>query len=96
MPTPRDFAAWQQVQAWQQQTAAAEDESARKFANWALACGVLGLFVFGIVLGPLAFVLGLAAHSRLRPGQRGKGEATTAMVLGGLGFLGFFFLLAMF
>ncbi len=93
-PSPYDLAQWQQFQAWRQQQAAARTESARKLAGWAIACGDLGLLVFGIVLGPIAFALGLTAYNQLRPGQRGKNDAVGAMVLGVIDLLAFFVILA--
>lgn len=94
-PSPYDLAQWQQFQAWQQQQAAGQAESARKLAGWAIACGGLGLLLFGIVLGPIAFALGLTAYNRLLPGQRGKNDAIGAMVLGCVDVLAFFVIMAL-
>ncbi|OLL72853.1 hypothetical protein Ae168Ps1_1234c [Pseudonocardia sp. Ae168_Ps1] len=94
-PNPYELAQWQQYQAWQQHQAAARSESARKLAGWAIACGGLGLLVFGIVLGPIAFALGLTAYNQLLPGQRGKNDAVGAMVLGVIDIFAFFVIMAM-
>jgi hypothetical protein len=45
-----------------------------------LVCGIVGLFVLGIVLGPLAIILGWMAMGRKWRG--GSGMAVAAFVLG--------------
>lgn len=41
-------------------------------ATWSLVCGILGLFCFGIILGPVAIVLGRQAQREGRPGGIAK------------------------
>ncbi|MFP5020789.1 hypothetical protein [Pseudonocardia phyllosphaerae] len=86
--------AWQQFHAWQQHQAQVAAESSRRLANAALFCGFLGFFLFGIVLGPVAFALGLTASNRLAVGQPGKTEASVAMVFGVIDVVAFFVLAA--
>jgi hypothetical protein len=53
-------------------------------ANTALKYALVGLFCFGIVLGPLAIKNALDAKKliALRPGMTGDGKATAALVIG--------------
>ncbi|GAA4663522.1 DUF4190 domain-containing protein [Streptomyces chumphonensis] len=44
-----------------------------------LVCGIVGLLVYGIVLGPLAVILGLVAH-----GKQASGMAKAGIVLGAI------------
>lgn len=56
-----------------------------------LVLGILSLIVFGIILGPIAIVLGTKAKKRIAAsgGQvGGSGMATAGMVLGVLGIIG--------
>jgi len=45
---------------------------------WALICGILGLLCFGIILGPVAIILGRRAQQEGRPG----GVARAGEILG--------------
>ena len=45
---------------------------------WSLVCGILGLFCFGIILGPVAILLGRQAQREGRPG----GVAKAGEILG--------------
>jgi hypothetical protein len=48
-----------------------------------LVCGIVGLVVFGFILGVIAIVLGMLAKGEIdRTGQGGRGLATWAIVLG--------------
>ena len=47
-------------------------------AVWALVCGIIGLFCFGIILGPVAIVLGRQAQREGSPG----GMARAGEILG--------------
>jgi hypothetical protein len=47
-----------------------------------LVCGIVGLFVFAIVLGPLAIVFGAVGIARARAGAAGRTMATWAIGLG--------------
>jgi hypothetical protein len=61
---------------------------ARGLAISGLVSGVVGFFVCGVVLGPLATVLGVLARRRLRAaGEPGEGLATAAIVLGVIVFV---------
>lgn len=54
-------------------------------------CALVGFFIFGVALGPLAAVLGAVALSQIRKSdgnQGGKGFAIAAIVLGALAFFG--------
>ena len=48
----------------------------------ALACGVAGLFMFNLIFGTIAVVLGLLALRRGTPGRWGRPAAVTAVILG--------------
>jgi hypothetical protein len=51
----------------------------------ALVCGIVGILLFNIVLGPLALIFGLVALSQINKSQgrqKGKGMAVTGVVLG--------------
>lgn len=41
-------------------------------AVWSLVCGIVGLFCCGIILGPVAIVLGRQAQQEGRPGGMAK------------------------
>jgi Domain of unknown function (DUF4190) len=41
-------------------------------AVWALVAGIVGLFCFGIILGPVAIVIGRQAQREGRPGGMAK------------------------
>ena len=47
-----------------------------------LVCGIVGLFVFAVVLGVLAIVFGAIGRSRARAGAGGATMATWAIGLG--------------
>lgn len=49
----------------------------------AMVCGIVGLVVFGFILGIIAIVLGSMAKKEIqRTGQGGSGMATAGIVLG--------------
>ena len=49
----------------------------------AMICGIVGLVVFGFILGIVAIVLGSMAKNEIRrTGQGGSGMATAGIVLG--------------
>ncbi|MFE9253289.1 DUF4190 domain-containing protein [Streptomyces sp. NPDC007088] len=58
-----------------------------------LVCGIVGILVFNIVLGPLAIIFG-AVSRRAVPAKGGKGLSTAAIVLGVLDLLLFGAMLA--
>jgi ABC-type phosphate transport system permease subunit len=50
-----------------------------------LVCGILGLFVFGVILGAIAIGLGVSAQRSIRRDplmKKGNGMATAGVVLG--------------
>jgi hypothetical protein len=47
-----------------------------------LVCGIIGLLVFGIILGPLAVIFGGVGLSRANRGASGKGMAIAGLILG--------------
>ncbi|MEX0991585.1 MAG: DUF4190 domain-containing protein [Actinomycetota bacterium] len=66
-------------------------------ATASLACAIVGLLVFGIVLGPIAIILGIVAQSQIAASggqQGGKGTATAGVVIGLLDVLAFFVIYA--
>jgi len=74
-------------QQYQQQGAAVDTKNGK--AVGALVCGIVSLFVFGLILGIVAIVLGVQA--RKNPNRRGM--ATAGMVLGVIGIIGWAFIL---
>jgi hypothetical protein len=69
-----------------------------KEAGIALACAIVGLFVFGIILGPLAVQYGQKARSKIDadPTLRGSGKATAAVILGVIDIVGAIIAICMF
>jgi hypothetical protein len=47
-----------------------------------LVCGLVGLLIFNVILGPLALIFGGIGLSRANRGAPRKGMATAAIVLG--------------
>ena len=47
-----------------------------------LVCGIVGVLIFAIILGPLAIIFGGVGMSRANKGASGKGMAIAAVVLG--------------
>jgi hypothetical protein len=41
-------------------------------AVWSLVCGIVGLVCFGVILGPVAIILGRQAQREGRPGGMAK------------------------
>ena len=56
-----------------------------------LVLGIVSLFLFGIIAGPLAIIFGAL---RVKPGSAGRGMAIAGIVLGALGTIGAIVLLA--
>jgi len=69
-------------QQYQQQPAAADQKNGKALAS--LICGIVSLFVFGLILGIVAIVLGVQARSN--PNRRGM--ATAGIVFGVIGIIG--------
>ena len=60
-------------------------EAAKKKANQAFWYSIVGIFFFGIILGPAAFIKAGSANKTLTElGQPPDGKATTARVLGAI------------
>jgi hypothetical protein len=55
---------------------------AKKKASGALTQAIVGLFCFGIILGPIAIVSAGKAKKVLVPGDDGYGKATAAQIIG--------------
>lgn len=56
-------------------------------AIWALVLGIAGFLLCGVVLGPLAVVLGFLARQRIRTeATPGEGIAVAAIVVGAIAF----------
>ena len=47
-----------------------------------LVCGIVGIFLFNFILGPLAIIFGGIGWSRANRGSGHKGMSITAVVLG--------------
>ncbi|MEU0743014.1 DUF4190 domain-containing protein [Streptomyces sp. NPDC006134] len=58
-----------------------------------LVCGIIGLFLFNVILGPIAIVLG-AVGLRQAPAKGGAGMAKAGIVLGIVDLVLFFVLMA--
>jgi hypothetical protein len=63
-------------------------EDARKKASNALIYGIVGLFVFGIIMGIIAITQGSAAKKSLMQFNEPYGNATGAMILGVVDIIG--------
>lgn len=59
-------------------------------ATASLVCGVVGLIVFGIILGPIAICLGVSAKTKIHenPGMQGEGSANAGIVMGIIDVIG--------
>lgn len=61
-------------------------------ATGALVCGIIGLLLCGIVLGPVAIYLGTQAKKEIRSSNgrlKGDGMATAGIVMGIIAVIGF-------
>ncbi len=56
-----------------------------------LVLGIVSLFLFGIIAGPLAIIFGAL---RVKPGSAGRGMAIAGIILGALGIIGYIVLLS--
>lgn len=57
-------------------------QEARKTASGALIRAIIGIFCFGIILGPIAIYHARIAKKVLAPGDRGYGDAIAAEIVG--------------
>jgi hypothetical protein len=87
-PQPPPGQQWQPAPQWQQQGygyGVAPESKTLGTAIAALVCGIVGLLVFNIILGPLAFVFGLQARRKIRESNgylKGDGMALTGIIMG--------------
>ena len=61
-------------------------------ATGALVCGIVGLLLCGVVLGPVAIYLGTQAKKEIRSSDgrlKGEGLATAGIVMGVIALIGF-------
>ena len=61
-------------------------------ATAALVCGIVGLLLCGVVLGPVAIYLGTQAKKEIRRSDgrlKGEGLATAGIVMGVIALIGF-------
>jgi Domain of unknown function (DUF4190) len=61
----------------------------------ALVCGIIGLFILEIILGPLAIIFGGLALQRANRGAGQRGMAWAGLILGVIDVLGFIVILAL-
>ena len=59
-----------------------------------LVCGIVGILIFNIILGPLAIIFGAIGLSRANKGAKFKGMAIAAIILGAIDVILFIVLLA--
>jgi hypothetical protein len=59
-----------------------------------LVCGIVGIFVLNIILGPLALIFGGIGLSRANKGAKFKGMAIAAIILGAIDVILFIVALA--
>lgn len=60
----------------------------------ALACGIIGLFIFEVILGALAIIFGGVALSRANRGAGRRGMALAGIILGAIDVVLFIVILA--
>jgi predicted RND superfamily exporter protein len=56
-------------------------------ATAAMICGIIGLFFFGIILGPIAICLGVSAKNKIKQNPEaltGECQATAGIVMGSI------------
>jgi hypothetical protein len=64
------------------------------FAIAGLVCGIVGIFIANIILGPLAVIFGGIGLSRANKGAKYKGMAIAAIILGAIDVILFIVALA--
>jgi uncharacterized Tic20 family protein len=64
------------------QPQSAEKQQAIKTAKDALTAAIIGIFCFGIILGPVAIYRARKAKEVLNPGDEGYGNAQAAEIIG--------------
>ena len=63
-------------------TTSQQTQSANGLAIAGLVCGLVGLLIFYVVLGPLAIIFGGVGWARANRGARHRGMAIAGVVLG--------------
>ena len=80
----------------EQATESQPAEDGAKMDGLAIAgfvCGIISLFVFGIILGPLAVIFSALALKRIKRSEgarKGRGLAIAGLILGIVGIVGWF------
>lgn len=59
-----------------------ETKTTNSWAIVSFVCSIVGLFAFGILLGPLAIVFGNKALKTMKENENGKGLAEAGKVIG--------------
>jgi len=70
------------TQSYTAQPGSATNRGGNGLAIAALVCGLVGLLLFPIILGPLALVFGLIALNKAKQGAGRRGMAIAGIVLG--------------
>lgn len=52
------------------------------FAITGLVCGIVGIFILQVILGPLAIIFGAIGLHRANRGAKGRGMAWSGLILG--------------
>ena len=68
-------------------------------ATASLICGIIGILIFGIILGPIAICLGVSARQEIRNsgGQiKGEGQATAGITCGVIAIIIWIIVVAMY
>jgi Domain of unknown function (DUF4190) len=60
-----------------------------------MVSGIVGLFVLGIILGPLAVIFGGIGLSRSKVSGAGRGQAIAGIILGVIDIVAYFVLVAL-
>jgi hypothetical protein len=71
-----------------------ETRASNGFAVTALVCGIVGILIFEIILGPLAIIFGAVGLRRAGRAGRGRGMAMAGLILGIIDVVLFFIFLA--
>ena len=69
-----------------------QTEETNGLATASMVCGIIGLLVFGIILGPLAIIFGAIGMSK----EPKRNQAITGLVLGVIDIVGWFIFMATF
>jgi Domain of unknown function (DUF4190) len=65
-------------------------------ATASMVCGIVGLFFLGLILGPIAIILGIAAHTNIKQNRQeltGECQATAGIITGTIALLIYIFLI---